>query len=77
VSFQQQNSTIQVNLFNFKEFEERRKDICFQLALINKGGLYTEVSQINKVNKEYQRLLHKHTSEKALYELEKRLFENV
>ena len=77
MSFQQQNSTTPVNLFNFKEFEKRRRDICFQVALIEEGGRYDNMEYINKVNKKYQSLLSYYTSKKEVYELEKRLFEHV
>jgi len=60
-----------------KEFEIRKKNICFELALKLKGGYYNNALQINKVNAKYRELLDSCASEKDVLLIEKQLFEGI
>ena len=78
MSSQQQNSITPANLSRYEQREQRKKEICFQVALMEEtGGRYETASQINKVNYKYMRLLESCNSEERILELERRAFENV
>lgn len=59
------------------EREDRRRNICFELALKLKGGRYDYDLQINKVNKKYRELLDSCLSDEDMMLVERRLFEAI